>query len=310
VYTLHLVTVSARLANDLPKADSSGVVDMRDGSPARAGTFAYEGNGLVTDWHAHDLHQIEYSFQGTVEVETGAGHYLLPPQQGVWIPAGLMHQTTIKSEVRTVSVFFHRQLVPDGGDSARILAVSPVIREMILYGVRWPIDRPASDQEADGFFATLANLVAGGLDREMPLCLPTSPEPLIAAVMAYTGSHLDRVTEAEVCRSVGLSDRTLRRRFVAATGMTWRNYLLQSRFLRAMTLLAEPGPTVIEVATAVGFESLSAFSRGFARYAGENPTTYRRRVVAGADHSTSARTSDRSRRRMPLQRPTAWRPGS
>jgi transcriptional regulator GlxA family with amidase domain len=157
--------------------------------------------------------------------------------------------------------------------------------------VRWPIGRPAGDQEADGFFATLANLVANGLDRETPLCLPTSTEPLIAAVMAYTDSHLDRVTEAEVCGSVGMSDRTLRRRFVAATGMTWRSYLLQSRFLRAMTLLAEPGPTVIEVATAVGFESLSAFSRGFARYAGENPTTYRRRVLAGADHGTSSRTS-------------------
>jgi len=301
VYTRHPVTVSARLANDLPTTDSSGVVDMRVGSPARAGTFAFEGNGLVAKWHAHDLHQIEYSFQGTVEVETGAGHYLLPPQQAVWIPAGLMHRTTIKSEVRTVSVFFHRGLVPDAGGSARILAVSPVIREMILYGVRWPIGRPEDDPEAEGFFVTLANLVAAGLDREMPLCLPTSTEPLIAAVMAYTDSHLDQVTEADVCGSVGLSDRTLRRRFVAATGMTWRSYLLQSRFLRAMTLLAEPGPTVIEVATAVGFESLSAFSRGFARYAGENPTAYRRRVLAGADHGTSARTSDRSRSRVPPQ---------
>jgi AraC-like DNA-binding protein len=274
---------------------------MRVGSPVRAGTFAYEGNGLVTDWHTHDLHQIEYSFQGTVEVETRAGHYLLPPHQGVWIPAGLMHQTTIKSEVRTVSVFFQRGLVPDAGDSARILAVSPVIREMILYGVRWPIRRPEDDPEADGFFVTLANLVANGLDRETPLCLPTSTEPIIAVVMAYTDSHLNRVTEAEVCRSVGLSDRTLRRRFAAATGMTWRSYLHQSRFLRAMTLLAEPGPTVIEVATAVGFESLSAFSRGFTRYAGENPTAYRRRVLAGGDHCTSARTSDRSRRRMPVR---------
>jgi AraC-like DNA-binding protein len=241
------MTVSARLANDLPRSDNPrsdqrGVVDMRVGSPVRAGTFAYEGNELVTDWHAHDLHQIEYSFQGTVEVETGTGHYLLPPQQGVWIPAGLMHQTTIKSEVRTVSVFFQRELVPEAGDSARILAVSPVIREMILYGVRWPIGRRQDDREADGFFATLANLVANGLDRETPLCLPTSTEPLIAAVMAYTDSHLDQVTEAEVCRSVGLSDRTLRRRFAAATGMTWRSYLLQSRFLRAMTLWPNRAP--------------------------------------------------------------------
>ena len=173
VYTPVLVTVSARSANDLPITDrigeldrsavveTSGVVhgsrlvDMRSGSPVRAGTFAYEGNELVTPWHAHDLHQIEYAFQGTVEVETRAGHYLLPPQQAAWIPAGLVHQTTIRSTVRTVSVFFHPDLVPEAGDSARILAAAPVIREMILYGVRWPIDRTSSDPMADRFFATL-----------------------------------------------------------------------------------------------------------------------------------------------------------
>jgi AraC-like DNA-binding protein/quercetin dioxygenase-like cupin family protein len=310
VYTRPLVTVPAHVANDLPKADSVRVVDMRGGNCVRAGTFAFEGTELVTNWHAHDLHQIEYAFRGTVEVETGAGHYLLPPQQAAWIPAGLMHQTTIKRTVRTVSVFFHPDLVPEPGDTARILAAAPVIREMILYGVRWPIGRPVEDPEADAYFVTLANLVADGLDRETPLCLPTSAEPLIAAVMAYTDSHLDHVTEVEVCRSVGLSDRTLRRRFVAATGMTWRSYLLQSRFLRAMALLAEPGPTVIEVATAVGFESLSAFSRGFARYVGENPTAYRHRVLAGADHPISPRTSDRSSRRGPAQSTTAPRLGS
>ena len=297
MYTPVLVTVSARSANDLPITDrigeldrsavveTSGVVhgsrlvDMRSGSPVRAGTFAYEGNELVTPWHAHDLHQIEYAFQGTVEVESRAGHYLLPPQQAAWIPAGLVHQTTIRSAVRTVSVFFHPDLVPEAGDSARILAAAPVIREMILYGVRWPIDRTSSDPMADRFFATLGDLVGAGLDRETPLCLPTCSEPVIAAVMAYTDRHLDQVTEAQVCRSVGLSERTLRRRFGAATGMTWRSYVQQARFLRAMALLAEPGPSVLEVATAVGFESVSAFSRGFVRLTGESPTAYRRRVT-------------------------------
>jgi AraC-like DNA-binding protein/quercetin dioxygenase-like cupin family protein len=285
MYTRPVVTVSARSANDLPIPDNSGVVDMRNGSTIRAGTFAYEGTGLVTDWHAHDLHQIEYAFQGTVEVETQAGHYLLPPQQAVWIPAGLRHQTTIKTRVRTMSVFFHPDLVPDAGDSARILAAAPVIREMILYAARWTIGRPVADPVADRFFATLADLVADGLDRESPLCLPVSTEPLIADILAYTDRHLDRVTEEEVCRSVGLSERTLRRRFAAATGITWRSYLLQARFLRAMALLAEPGPTVLDVATAVGFDSVSAFSRGFARYAGENPTAYRRRVTQSPDRS-------------------------
>ena len=74
-----------------------------------------------------------------------------------------------------------------------------------------------------------------------------------------------------------MSERTLRRQFGAATGMTWRQYLLQSRLLRAMALLTEPGRSVIDVATEVGFDSVSVFTRAFVRLAGETPTAYRRR---------------------------------
>jgi AraC-like DNA-binding protein len=109
-----------------------------------------------------------------------------------------------------------------------------------------------------------------------------SKEPLVAAVMAYTQSHLGDVTERQVCHEVGISERTLRRQFSAATGITWRRYLLVSRLLRAMALLAEPSTTVLRVATDVGFDSVSAFTRAFRRYTAETPTAYRRRVTTEA----------------------------
>jgi AraC-like DNA-binding protein len=146
--------------------------------------------------------------------------------------------------------------------------------------VRWPITRPASDPTADAFFEALARLTADWLDHETPLCLPTSTEPVAAAVIEYTNAHLDNVKVRDASRAVGVSERTLRRQFSAATGMTWREYLLESRLLRSMALLAEPGPTVLDVATRVGFDSVSAFTRAFRRSTGETPTGYRRRVIA------------------------------
>jgi AraC-like DNA-binding protein len=275
------VTVSARADRDLPvaaipSADATGLVEMRAGNPVRAGTFTYEGDDLVTGWHHHELHQIEYAFEGVAEVETADGHYLLPPQQAVWIPAGLDHCTTLRG-VRSVSVFFVPEMVTVARDRARVLAAAPVIREMIGYAARWPIGRATSDPVADAFFEALSLLVPEWLEREAPLHLPTTTEPIVAAVMHYTREHLATVREAEVCRAVGVSARTLRRRFPAATGMTWSRYVVQSRLLRAMALLAEPGPTVLDVATAVGFESVSAFTRAFRRATGETPTAYRRR---------------------------------
>jgi AraC-like DNA-binding protein len=272
------VTVSARPAKNSTSAASIDLVDMRGGTPVLAGTYPYDGPDLDTGWHAHDLHQIEYAFQGVVEVETPAARYLLPPQQAVWIPAGLAHRTVLR-RVRTVSVFLDPAMLPDVDGRARILAAAPVIREMIVYAVRWPITRPASDPTADAFFEALARLTVDWLDRETPLRLPTSNDPLIAAVIEYTEKHLDDVALADVCRAVGVSERTLRRRFSAATGMTWREYVLESRLLRGMALLAERGPTVLEVATCAGFDSLSAFTRAFRRSTGETPTAYRRRVT-------------------------------
>ena len=54
--------------------------------------------------------------------------------------------------------------------------------------------------------------------------------------------------------------------------MTWRRYLLESRLLQAMAMLTEPGRSVAEVAVDVGFDSVSAFTRAFTRFAGETPT--------------------------------------
>ena len=114
---------------------------MRRGGRALGGSYLYEGDALITGWHSHEVHQIEYAIGGVVEVETASAHYLLPPQQAAWIPAGLEHQATMNPDVRTVAVMFDRELVTDGGDRARILAVSPLIREMMIYALRWPIDR-------------------------------------------------------------------------------------------------------------------------------------------------------------------------
>ena len=283
-----MVSVTARSDTDLLLADiplpdaRTGNVDMRAGATVRAGTFAFDRSDddeVLTGWHHHDMHQVEYALRGTVEVETRHAHYLLPPQQAVWIPAGVEHSTTIR-RVNTVSVFFAPELVPTAGDRARVLAAAPVVREMIVYAARWPIYRSEADPAADVFFQALANLVADWLEHETPLCLPTSGDALVAAAMSYTREHLSGVTITEVARAVGASDRTVRRAFAASTGMSWRRYLLEARLLRSMALLSEPGPTVLDIATEVGFESVSAFSRAFRAYVGDAPTTYRRRVTS------------------------------
>jgi AraC-like DNA-binding protein len=273
--TISAVAVSARTDKSMP---SAAKVDMTRGGPVRAGAFSYEGEGFVSGWHTHEMHQLEYALEGYVEVTAPGVRHLLPPQQAAWIPAGMPHQSGF-ARVRTVSVFFAPAMVEGVDDRVRILAAAPVIREMMEYATRWPIDRAASDATADAFFEALALLARDWIEHEAPLCLPTSTEPAIAAAMDYTQAHLDSVTAATVGAAVGMSPRTLRRRFGAATGMTWRQYVLESRLQRALALLTEPDRTVMGVSTEVGFDSVSAFTRAFRALTGETPGAYRKRVT-------------------------------
>jgi transcriptional regulator GlxA family with amidase domain len=153
-----------------------------------------------------------------------------------------------------------------------------LIRQMMIYALRWPIGRPDSDPVSDGFFQTLGHLVFEALDHEAPLSLPTADNAVVAAAMDYTKAHLTSVTAAEVSRAVAVSERTLRRQFDTAIGMSWRTYLLHARMLRAMALLVAPGASVQKTASAVGFESLSAFTGAFTRFCGETPSSYRQRA--------------------------------
>jgi AraC-like DNA-binding protein/quercetin dioxygenase-like cupin family protein len=282
VYDLAVVAVAARSVKDLPIPASHGVVAMRGEPGVAAGSWVYHGEGLASGWHSHPMHQLEYAVSGLVEVDTAAGWYLLPPQQAAWIPAGVQHRSIIHTSIRTISVFFAPEFVTDADAAARVrvLAVAPLLREMIGHAVRWPVSRQDGDLAAGRFFAAMADVLRDSLEHERPLALPTSPHPVLRAAAGYVNARLDSVTVPELSRAVGVSERTLRRLFAAELQMSCRDYLLQARLLRSMVLLADPEQTVLSAATAVGFADGSAFARAFTQRCGESPSRYRRRMRA------------------------------
>ena len=100
--------------------------------------------------------------------------------------------------------------------------------------------------------------------------------------MRYTDEHLAEATAAAVGRAVGWSERTLRRRFAAATGMTWREYLVQGRLIRAMALLSDPGrPCSTSPPPSASRAPAPSPARSGAAF-GETPSAYRRRITAAA----------------------------
>ncbi|WP_347177030.1 AraC family transcriptional regulator [Parafrankia sp. EAN1pec] len=246
-----------------------------------AGTVEHRADELISYWHRHDLHEVEYAVSGLAEIRTPTTHYLMPPSYAAWVPAGVEHSPLLRN-VTTIAVFFDPAVFDFPYSRAAVIPVPPVLREMMRYATRWPIGRGEDDAEADTFFRALAAVVRGQLAHEAPLSLPTADDPVVRDVMAYTTDHLAEVTAARVCRAVGISERVLRRRFAAVLGQSWREYLRQVRLIRAMALLSTPTTSVGEIATEVGFGSASALARAFRAWTGESPSAYRDRWLTTA----------------------------
>ncbi len=229
------------------------------------------------DWHTHDHHQLLYAFSGVMSLETQDRRFILPPHRAAWIPAGRKHRPWLE-DAEIVSVFFPPRLLGDIADQQdlRILAVPPVIREMLLYSRRWPPGRHRDDPVADTFFMALGRVCLDATAVEMPYFLPRPRTPAVGRAMDYAQAHPADADLKAAAVAAAMSERTLRRHFVAETGMGWQDYLHKSRMLKAMLLLADPAVSVTHAAEAVGFTNLSAFAKAFTAFTGELPSRYRK----------------------------------
>jgi transcriptional regulator GlxA family with amidase domain len=83
-------------------------------------------------------------------------------------------------------------------------------------------------------------------------------------------------TVAEFARSARMSERTFARRFIAETGTTPHQWVMNWRIDEASQLLEESDASIAEVARAVGFATPVSFRQRFRAVKGVAPLEYRR----------------------------------
>ncbi|GGY98341.1 AraC family transcriptional regulator [Streptomyces poonensis] len=229
--------------------------------------------GAAIDAHRHDDHQIVYAGRGVVAVTTGAGSWVAPATRALWVPAGTVHAHQAHGELRLHLVGLPATENPLGLDSPTVLAVEPLLRELIVAYTRTSAETLMDDSPPR------VRLRAVLIDRlraapQEPLHLPTPADPLLRALCdILRADPSDRRTLAELGRTVGASDRTLSRRFRGDLGMTFPQWRTQLRLHHALVLLAENTP-VTTVAHRCGWSSASAFIDVFRRTFGHTPGTH------------------------------------
>ena len=239
--------------------------------------------------HFHTDNQIIYPSSGVLTVTTRTGICVVPPRRALWLPVGQPHAFQAWGDAQVCAVLLPSDVNPLGLDRPTLLAVSPLMRE-VLIALTEPEPEPEPEPEvesgpraeAERGSRPRAERLRAVLFDELepaavdPVLLPEPRDDRLRAIAALL--HEDPADDrslAEFGRVVGAGERTLSRLFRAELGMGFPQWRGQLRLLHAAIRLLG-GQTVQRVAYDCGYSSPSAFVAAFRRAFGTTPGQYQR----------------------------------
>ena len=245
---------------------------MPDRHPLPGPTRQELANRELVDWHDHAEHQLVHAGRGLLQVFTPSGSWVVPSHRAVWIPAGVAHSHRAHGPTRMQTLSFPATVNPLSLTQPTVLAVSPLLREVIVSLTADVLDPQFTDQQRD-------HLVQVALDHlrpidSSPLHLPTPTDPRLCDLAAILRADpADQRSLSELGAAIGASERTLSRLIRAEIGMSFSRWRTQLRLHHAIILLAS-GLPVSATATACGYGNASAFIEAFRQAFGTTPGRY------------------------------------
>ena len=234
--------------------------------------FAHDyQHGEHEPMHQHNCAQLIHSLSGVMKVETTAGHWVVPPGRGVWMPAGVRHALQITGQVAARTLFIDPLARADLPVTCQVVQVSPLLRELIVSSLSLPATYHPNTRTERIYELMLDEI---RVMNALPFCLPEpQTATLIALCQRIRAEPAERWTLENSASQAGVSSRTLARRFLQETGLQFSDWVRRARLMEALTRLAA-GESVLRVALNMGYESHSAFSAMFRRIMGVTPSDY------------------------------------
>ncbi|WP_246557432.1 AraC family transcriptional regulator [Bradyrhizobium liaoningense] len=230
-------------------------------------------DGVSTGVHAHPTAQLLYAIEGVMVVRSIAGTWIVPPNRAVWLAPGLDHETVMSGRVRIRTVFVDPDASPYLPEKNCVIAVSPLLRELIVAATRIPVDYDAAGRDGRLMRLLLDELRVSDV---LPLYLPFPDDARLRTICAAIADDpSDSSTVEQWAERVGITAKTVHRLFAKQTGMSFAQWRRQARLLHALRRIAS-GEKIIDVAFDCGYASQSAFAAMFRRHFGVPPSMFYR----------------------------------
>lgn len=221
--------------------------------------------------HKHNWAQLLYASSGLMSANTSDGTWIVPPHRAVWIPPSILHDVKFVRTTSMVNLYLRNADDIGLADTCHIVAVSPLLRELIAETSRLP-----TLFDVDGPQGRLVQVLIDQLStvQESAFHLPFPKDKQLRKITdALQTNPSDTRSLQQWGKYVGSSSRTLARKFQTETTMTFNQWRQQARIVAAVMQLAD-GTPASRVAQELGYASQSSFTNMFRKATGKTPARY------------------------------------
>ena len=259
----------------MANAASTNLIRTSDVDSVPRTVFALTVPAVSRDWeharHQHRKAQLFYSVRGILTCEIDDGVWIVPPQCAVWIPGDLAHSARGSGETECYCLFVEPDATPDLPKTCCTIAVSPLLRELLLAAAGFPELYPQGGRE-DRLIATLLDELATAPVEDLHLPMPRDSRLRRLAEMLLADPADNSSMGAWAIR-IGMSERSMSRLLLQEIGMSFGRWRRQLHVILSLQRLTK-GDSVQRVALELGYENASGFVTMFRKAVGKPPARY------------------------------------
>lgn len=202
-------------------------------------------------------------YSGQVRITTGST-FELSAAHGILIPAGSDITIEYSEDALVIPIQLPKQCRPNLG----VLCTPNDAHNRLMYAFAQGLGYLKENPESDAFLVDLVEAVPQ--QYSITPSKPHSPEAL-KANQIIIDDPATTVPISEIAHRVGLSERTLQRRFLDETGLNISTWRTRTRLSLAVAYLSD-GHSAEWAAHHVGFSGASSLSKAFRTHMGISPS--------------------------------------
>jgi AraC-like DNA-binding protein len=220
-----------------------------------------------------EMARLVFPAMGVLIVSSSSGNWVVSSSHAIWLAPNVEHDIRILGSVRMKSFYFDPQCSAALPEHSCVLAVSPLLREVI----RALAERPEAVGQCRRTLL-MGELIIEKVVNRLPstIHLPEPHDPRLAAVCEHIQLAPDDMkTLQQYADELNCSARTLHRLFLEELGMSFTVWRHHAKLLLALEWLAQ-GRSILSIALDLGYQNQSAFTAMFRKYLGSSPSQFSR----------------------------------